>query len=279
MIEIIVGLIIGLVLGLTGAGGSIFAVPLLLLATPMPPTQAMGMALGAVAVTTLYATLSQGIARKNSGILWVPASILAAAGAVTAPLGKWLSTLFTAQTLIIGFTLIAVTIAVRMWLQASNNPEETTALRANDGEDETATPAVMACKISPTGQFQLRPRCISGLGFGGLVIGLASGLFGVGGGFLIIPLLLFLSQIAMRNAVATSLAIIAAVSSSGFISHLFIEHASNVPFDWITFLRLCSASLIAMFISQRISRAVAGPVLQKIFAAALVLISIITLVK
>lgn len=279
MIEVVVGLIIGLVLGLTGAGGSIFAVPLLLLATPMSPSDAMGMALGAVAVTALYATASQSINRKNSGILWTPAIILAASGALTAPLGKWASTLFTPHVLLAGFTCVAVLIAVRMWIQANRRPEETTSVRANDGDNDLTTPATMACKLSPTGQFLLRPKCISGLGVGGLVIGFASGLFGVGGGFLIIPLLLFLSQIAMRNAVATSLAIIAAVSSSGFASHLVLEYSNNQTFDWLTFIKLSGASLTAMFISQRISRAIAGPLLQKIFSVALVLVSVISILK
>jgi uncharacterized membrane protein YfcA len=72
-------------------------------------------------------------------------------------------------------------------------------------------------------QFELRPRCVSGLLVGGATVGLLSGLFGVGGGFLIVPLLLALSPISMAQAVSTSLIIIAVISGSSFISHLTMD--------------------------------------------------------
>lgn len=279
MIEIGVGLVIGLVLGLTGAGGSVIAVPLLLIATPLTAGEAMGMALGTVAVTAFYATVTQNTGKHLNQVLWAPAIILATAGGLTAPLGKWAATLVPENLLILGFTLIAVIIGARMWLQANTTPEETTHVRALPDNDTTQAPATMSCRLSPTGQFQLKFRCVSGLAVGGLGIGLASGLFGVGGGFLIIPLLLFLSQIPMRTAVATSLAIITVVSSSGFVSYIFIAFQSNLIFDWLTFTKLTAASLFAMYFSQKISRYIAGPQLQKIFAGSLIALSIVTLFK
>lgn len=294
MIEIVVGLIIGLVLGLTGAGGSVFAVPLLVLTTSVAVSDAMGLALGTVAVTTLYATVAKALnqhrvqthlgqqANHSGKILWAPALILSVAGALTAPIGKWLSTLFTDQTLMIGFAAVAVIISIRMWFQATHSPIDSTIVRA-DMSPVNGQPTNMVCRLSPTGQFQLKFRCVSGLMLGGLIIGVASGLFGVGGGFLIVPLLLYLSDLTMRTAVGTSLAIIAAVSSSGFASYLFFTWHANSEmgtqgFNTVTFLKLTFASLFALILSQKISAKIAGPTLQKIFSITLILLCLVTVI-
>ena len=75
--SVVIGLVIGLVLGLTGAGGSIFAVPLLMLLLGLPINDAIGIALGAVAVSAFIGTLSNWRAQY---ILWVPAIALGLGG-------------------------------------------------------------------------------------------------------------------------------------------------------------------------------------------------------
>jgi len=58
MMALFIGVVIGLVLGLTGAGGSVFAVPLLILLLSLPVSDAVGIALGAVVISALYGTIS-----------------------------------------------------------------------------------------------------------------------------------------------------------------------------------------------------------------------------
>lgn len=268
VVEIFIGLVIGIVLGLTGAGGSVFAVPLFLLLTPMSTSDAMGIALAAVAVSASYGTLSFG--RKR--VLWTPALLLAFGGMLTAPIGKWLAISLNETLLISGFCLLAFTIALRMWNQVKNNPQDVVIVRGNvDGDIDL--PSGLMCRMSPTGQFQLKPRCLSGLIVGGLLIGFMSGLFGVGGGFLIIPLLIYLSQLDMRIAVATSLFVIAMVSSTGFISHIYFSSS----LDWPGLFRIMLASVAGMVLSQLFSKKLAGSTLQKVFAVALLLVSLLTL--
>ena len=69
---LLVGLIIGLVLGLTGAGGSVFAVPLLILLAKLPVNEAIGLALGAVSISALYGSISNW---REHNILWSPALV------------------------------------------------------------------------------------------------------------------------------------------------------------------------------------------------------------
>ncbi len=268
--EIVIGLIIGVVLGLTGAGGSVFAVPLFLLFTAMNASDAMGVALGAVAVSATYGTVAYGWKQ----VLWTPALILALGGMLTAPFGKWLAISINETTLIIGFSVLASTIAIRMWLQVQRNPQVGAIVRGNV-DAQVKIPDGLMCRLSPTGQFQLKPRCLSGLMLGGLLIGFMSGLFGVGGGFLIVPLLIYLSQLDMRISVVTSLFVIAVISSTGFVSHIVLS--SNL--DWPALVITMLASIAGMILSQIFSNKIAGSSLQKTFAISLLLIAVFTLIE
>ena len=267
---LVIGVLIGLVLGLTGAGGSVFAVPLLMLLAGLPMSSAVGISLGAVAASTIYGSL-RNIRGKN--ILWLPGIILAGSGAVTAPFGKWLGIQTPELWLLLGFNGLAIVIGLRMWLSATRSPEAASIVRA--GNYTSTSSAGLLCNFSKTGQFELRPRCVSGLAIGGGFIGLLSGMFGVGGGFLIVPLLLILSPISMAQAVSTSLLIIAVISSSGFISHLLMS-SSN---DWSLIGIVALGGALGMMLGQMISHKIANAMLQKIFAFALLIVSFITLVR
>ncbi len=267
---LLIGLIIGLLLGLTGAGGSVFAVPLLLMAG-MTLGEATGISLAAVAATTLFASIRNSLGGKS--ILWLPGAVLALAGALTAPLGQWLALQLPADAVLLGFCVLAVAIALRMWRSAARDPDSSNWVRASNFA-QTPAPE-MTCAFNQSGQFELRPRCVSGLLIGGLGVGLLSGLFGVGGGFLIVPLLLALSAISMAQAVGTSLMIIAVVSSTGFISH-FIIHRPN---DFSTLALIIGGGLLGMLVGQKISRKVANALLQKSFAVSLILVCVITLAR
>jgi len=270
MLAVIIGIIIGLVLGLTGSGGSVFAVPLLILFVGLPVQEAMGLSLAAVAASSFYG-VSQRL--KSNLILYTPGLILALSGAAFAPLGKWIASFTESNILIMGVTALTVIIAIRMWRQASVHPEDAAIVRAS--EEEIEEPTGLLCKLGHKGQFELKPRCIVGLLFGGAVIGLLSGLFGVGGGFLIVPLLMFLSQVNIKNAVSTSLLIITIISLSGFVSYYIISE----NFQWLLLGKIVLGGMIGMFLGIKISVYIAGSRLQKTFAISILMISIITLVN
>lgn len=267
-----IGILIGLVLGLTGAGGSVFAVPLLMLLGGLPMNDAIGISLGAVTASTFYGSLRN---LRSNTILWVPSFILASAGALTAPIGKWLSMHMSEFWLMSGFSLLAIIIAIRMGI-SSRNPTTASVVRANILPSENKQ--ALLCRLSSNGQFQLHPRCISGLVIGGLITGILSGLFGVGGGFLIVPLLLFLSQINMVQAVSSSLVIITLISGSGFISHLLFSAHTGIAIPWPILGKVAMGGLIGMLLGQYLSRYIAGSRLQQIFAFSLVVTVIVTFI-
>lgn len=264
----LIGLTIGTLLGLTGAGGSIFAVPLLILLLNLAVQDAMGLALGAVAASAAYGSFLQ---RKL--IFFAPATTLIIGGIIAAPVGKWVAGFTPENILLFGFSGLALLIAIKMYREAAQQPNLSTQTRtllttAHDDSD-------YICKLSPDGQFHLRPRCLSGLIAGGLVVGFASGLFGVGGGFLIVPLLLYLGSIHISRAIATSLLVIFFISGSGFLSYLYI--GSDVPINLLAILLI--SALVGMFLSRPIGTKLAGSTLQKTFSVFLIVVSMTSLAK
>ena len=120
------GLIVGFSLGLTGGGGSIFAVPLLVYGLAVRTREAIGVSLAAVGATALVGglrRLARGEVEVRTGLLF------AAAGMLGAPAGSWLGRRVPEGVLMLLFAVLMVLVAVRMWVQASRRPEETRAVR------------------------------------------------------------------------------------------------------------------------------------------------------
>lgn len=262
---LVIGVIIGLVLGLTGAGGSVFAVPLLMLFASMSANDAMGLALAAVALSASFGIL---VRWRSKQFYLAPALLLGLTGVITAPLGKWAAQKTPENVLELLFTALAVALALRMWQQSFKNPEATKAVRADSGQRQQ--PQQYICRHSQDGKLQLKPKCLRGLLSCGLLVGFASGFLGVGGGFMIIPILLFLSPMPMAMAVGTSLLIIAPVSLSGFASYYFLEPALDI--SQMGFL--VAGAIIGMALGTALARRLSGPLLQQIFAASLMALAI-----
>jgi uncharacterized membrane protein YfcA len=264
---LLIGILVGAVLGLTGAGGSVFAVPLLMLLMHVGMSEATGLALGAVTVSALSGLVAQ---IRFGQLLWPPALIFAFTGSLTAPVGRIIGDSLDEHVLVGSFCVLAIGIAVRMFLQARRQPAQTRVVRAQLGSVGAFDPI---CRVTGS-QFELRPRCISGLAIAGLVTGLLSGAYGVGGGFIIVPLLTFLANLTMRQAVATSLAIISIIGSAGFIGYLW--RTPHISLHMLAAIGL--GGIIGMLAGYRFGAKIAGPMLQEIFAVTLMLLVVAVIV-
>jgi hypothetical protein len=164
-------------------------------------------------------------------------------------------------------------VATRMWQQASRRPEEIRILWA--GGDPDADTAGPTCRYSPAGQLQFTSRCAARLALAGTATGLLSGLFGVGGGFLIVPALILIALLPMRRAVATSLWVIAIISAMGLLSHVIAGHRLDVGIT----AGFVLGGLGGMAIGIAVGRRIAGPALQKLFAGMIVAVAGFMLVR
>jgi len=254
LLVITVGLIVGLILGLTGAGGSVFSVPLIVLLLAMPIEQAIGLSLGAVALTTIFGT----VLRVRSGLIrWPIVVVFASLGAISSPVGLWLNRLLHPALILIGFSILVIIISIRLWKQSNARPESSSIVRGN------LHPATVTANESHSGALPHIYKIKVALS--ALTTGLLSGLFGVGGGFIIVPVLIQVLAVPVHQAVASSLAIIAAISSSAFISFLM----SNNSVDGVLLLKIALGGLMGMSSGIVLSKFLAGPLLQKIFAIAM----------
>ncbi len=264
-LSLLFGLLIGFCLGLTGGGGSIFAVPLLVYGLGTDPRVAVGISLAAVGATALLGMVH----RLRSGEVEVQTGLIFSAGGVLgAPVGSWIGDRLAPGLLLTLFAGLMILVAVRMWWKASRSPEEARAIRA-----DTKAPGVgergPACQRDPSGKLAMSSRCAALLALVGLVTGVLSGLFGVGGGFVIVPALVFFSGMGIHRAVATSLLAITLISGSGVASYLIAGR--SLPLDTVTLF--VAGGVAGMWSGTRLGRQISGPLLQKIFAVAMVLIA------
>ena len=108
----------------------------------------------------------------------------------------------------------------------------------------------------------------------GLLIGTVSGLVGAGGGFLIIPVLVFFANLPMKQAIGTSLTIIAIQSLIGFTGDL-TQHS----IDWILVLSFSAVSILGLFVGNRLSKRIIDGNLRRIFGWFILTMSVYILFK
>lgn len=221
LVALVLGFLIGGLLGLLGGGGSILTVPALVYVIGQSPQ---------VAVTTSLAIVGANSAmgmffHQSQGTLnWHVALLFGGAGMVVAYLFAGISKHFSPLLLMVAFAVLMVIIGMNL-------------LRKPREDAQTAKPA-SAFKIL----------------LGGVGVGALTGILGVGGGFLIVPSLVMLVGLPMREAVGTSLMIIAMNSLAGFLGHL-----DGVILDM---------PLIALFVGGGLGGTFAGAKLAKRLPAA-----------
>ncbi|MBI5758525.1 MAG: sulfite exporter TauE/SafE family protein [Planctomycetales bacterium] len=264
-LSVIFGTLVGLSLGLTGGGGAIFAVPLLVYGLGLEPRAAVGVSLVSVGVTALVGFVQ----RWRMGQVELPTGLLfAGAGMVGAPAGAWLAGQIPEKFLLVLFAILMGVVAARMWPSASQSEELSGTVNWDD--DRAAT-----CQRDASGSLRLTSHCARLLVVIGIAAGVLSGLFGVGGGFIIVPSLVLFSRMPIRRAIGTSLLVITLISVSGVASHLFAGR--SVPVEAAALFSI--GGTIGMLIGNRLSRRLAGATLQRGFALVIVLVALFVLLR
>ena len=260
----VVGVVVGLALGLTGAGGSILAVPLLMAGMGWTLVQAAPVALIAVAAAAVFGTWRawrQGIVRYRAAL------VMSVLGLLFAPAGLAAARVLPLTALTLAFALILVSVALRLWLQARRMPEETIVLRAAL-RDEPTPPSTPVCKLSPhSGRLIWTRPCMAVMALCGAATGVLSGLFGVGGGFVIVPALRAVTDLSMAAAVATSLLAIALISGGTLAIAVTQGFAAPLPLA----LLFAGAAIAGMMLGRTLAPRIGGPRLQQGFSLLMLL--------
>jgi len=220
---------IGVSLGLLGGGGSILAVPILVYVMAVPGKEAIALSLIVVGVASLVGAVPhylQGNVNLRTALLFSP----------TAMAGSYLGARLAALPLVTPqFQLLCFTammfVAAFLMIRKPETPEHSGAAH-------------------PYWQ----------IGLEGLGVGALTGFVGIGGGFMVIPALVLLGNTPMKEAVGTSLVIIALKSATGVLGYL-----GTVPMDGGLALTFTGAAVLGMVLGVGLSRVVPAKSLEKAF--------------
>jgi len=239
------GIAIGLVVGAVGGGGAILALPLLVYVLGVGVGPASTVSLIVVAIA---AAVGAGALAWRGHVCWRIALMFSVPAAAGSLLGTLANTIVDAKVLILAFVPVMLVAAGGTWQRAA----------AVNSDDTGRCPDV-----------RLGPVVVAGLGVGGL-----TGFFGVGGGFLIVPVLALWLRFSFRRAVATSLVIIMLTGSAALASHLALGASVDVPLTVALGLATAVGALVGTLFAQRVPQAMLG----RAFAVVVALLALFLLV-
>lgn len=241
-IGLVLSAVIGLSLGLIGGGGSILTVPILVYLLGVDPHEAVAMSLAVVGATSIlgaYLHWRKDNVDLSSGLLF------GVAGIIGAFIGSPLTKMVSAEALLLIFGVLMFVVAVSMiWRRKHAISEE---LR--------------------------KPHPTQGVA-AGLGVGILTGFLGVGGGFLIVPALVFFGGLSMKKAIGTSLFVIFLNCVAGIVGHL-----GQTVFDWQITLGVMTLAVGGAIVGTLLSHRIAADRLQSMFAMLVLGVAAFLMVK
>jgi len=224
---------VGATLGLLGSGGSVLTVPILFYGLDLGMHQATGYSLLVVGVTSAFGALSNW--RRGTVSLWI-AAWFAVPSLISV---YWTRAVLVPRlpagsdrVLMAAFAVLMIAAAIAMIRRGAPD--------ADPPESQCRCPVLMA---------------------EGFVVGILAGLFGAGGGFLIVPALVLVGRLPMRLAVGTSLTIISVQSLIGFVG----TYRSGMAIDWTLLGVVTGTAIIGMLVGLLLSPRVAAHHLRAAF--------------
>ena len=217
-LTLLLAILVGVSLGLLGGGGSILTVPILTYVAGLPPKEAITASLFVVGTTSAVSAISHARAGR---VRWRTALIFGTAGMAGAFGGGILGGYIPGTALMIAFALMMLATSVAM-------------IRGRKGGRATDE----RVGDLPTAKIILE----------GLAVGLATGLVGAGGGFLVVPALALLGGLPMPVAVGTSLVVITMKSFAGLAGYL-----TSVSLDWGLVGGVTLAAILGSLLGSRLA--------------------------
>ncbi len=234
VIGIALAVIIGIVMGMIGSGGSVLTIPILVYLIGISPTLATAYSLFIVGTTSLVGSVKY----FKSGLISIKTVLVFAIPSLIAVYftRKYLIVLIPEVLAEVNNFIITKDIFIMLLfaiLMIGSSLSMIFAKYNSNGEQHSEVGFNYILVM-----------------FEGIVVGVLTGLVGVGGGFLIIPTLVLLIRLPMRLAVGTSLSIIALKSLLGMIG----DFQNNVPFDWELLLGFTGLSILGMLLGIYLSK-------------------------
>lgn len=251
--------LIGISLGLIGGGGSILTVPVLVYLFHVDPLLATSYSLFIVGATSLVGTapkFKQGLIDIRTAIVFGIPSIIAVYLTRAYLVPAIPEIVFTLGSEVITKSLFLLLIFALLMVAASYS------MISDRG--------IVKKEVLKSDRHYNYPVIL----LEGILVGILTGLVGAGGGFLIIPALVLLSGLPMKEAVGTSLVIIAAKSLIGFTGDL-----GKYDLDWTLLFSVTAIAVVGVFIGNSLSKKIDGARLKTAFGWFVLVIGIYIIVK
>lgn len=249
---------VGVSLGLLGSGGAILTVPILVYLVHHNEKTAIAESLAIVAciaaVGALRAAAQKRLDVRSAVLLAVPGVSGTYLGALAA---QWISGAVQ-LVLLAGLMLTAAALMFR---------------GGRDTAKGAGSAPVGESPVAVTGGDSTGSAGVALVAAQGIGLGLVTGLVGVGGGFLIVPVLVLLRRLPMPVAVGTSLAIIAANSGVGFVKYITLLSGRGVAIDWSVVGVFSALGVGGSLIGNHLAGRINKHTLKRVFAAFLVIMA------
>jgi len=254
LVAVGLGLVIGAALGGLGGGGAIIAVPALVYVGGQSGQEATTSSLMIVGASAIVGTCTYASTRR---VRWGVALVLSGAAIPSAWLGSYLNQRIDEDILLLGFSALMLIGAVAMVADKREDPS----IRPSSSQIH---PAVSANRRRPA------PAALAVVA-AALVVGFLTGFFGVGGGFVLVPVLVLVLRLPMDQVVGTSLMVVALNSGTSLLSRAHTPH-----FDWSVILPLMLSAAIATVLGKRFADRLPARRLKLMFAGLLTMIAVYT---
>lgn len=247
VIALLLAIPVGLSLGLLGGGGSILTTPILVYVLGMEPRAAIASSLFIVGVTSTVGLMAHARARR---VRWKTGLLFGIAGMVGAFTGGLIGDWIPGPVLMLLFATMMIATATAMI--RGRTPS------ANESQAQDDGAGLPIARILPVG----------------FLVGLATGLVGAGGGFLIVPALNLLGGLPMVAAVATSLLVIGMNTASGLTGALM-----SVTLDWPIVLAFTGVAVAGSLLGARITGRIPEQALRRSFGIFVLAMGVLVLTQ
>jgi len=257
IIGYIAAIFIGISLGLIGGGGSILTVPLLVYLFGINPVTATSYSLFIVGLTSTVGSIHyfrMGLVNTKTAILFGIPSIISVFITRAYILPAIPLELITIGSFVLTKDIFLMLVFALLMIGASYNMIKKVSINAIQNEEQKWANLMIALK--------------------GTMVGTVTGLVGAGGGFLIIPALVLLRKLPMKEAVGTSLVIIAANSLIGFLGK-----SREIILDWNLLFMIAGFAIFGIFVGSFISKKIDGAKLKPAFGWFVLIMGIYIILK
>ena len=241
IVALLLAVLVGISLGLLGGGGSILTVPILTYVLGMDPQEAIAASLFIVGTTSAVSVVSHGRAGR---VRWRMGLVFGAAGMVGAFTGGFVGGFIPGAVLMLLFAVMMVATATAM-IRGGKQPAESEAPKT---------------------------RPLVRIIIDGFAVGIATGLVGAGGGFLVVPALTLLGGLPVAVAIGTSLLVIAMKSYAGLAGYLF-----TVQIQWPIVLAFTAIAIAGSFVGTMLAGRIPEKALRKGFGIFVLVMGVVVL--